>query len=232
MREHLVFTLSATMAAMGELAGHGRRGTTNRPGRSAILGLLAAALGVRRDERDALDALNGLRTAVGVYDEGVHLRDFHTVQTVPSAQVKAAKSRRDALRRAGRDAATSITLRDYRVGVLYGVTVWGGDLERLAEALERPSFHLYLGRKSCPLSAPPAPRLVLAASPIEALDHALLPALDFPPESAPPRPRLLMVASDDDLGGREIETRADVPLDRDLWHFGTRDVHIWRPKET
>ena len=47
MVEHLVFTLCATLAANGDLAGHERRGTLTWPGRSAILGLLAAARGIR-----------------------------------------------------------------------------------------------------------------------------------------------------------------------------------------
>ena len=44
MNDYLVFTLASAFGAMGDLAGHERRGTLPWPGRSAILGLLGAAL--------------------------------------------------------------------------------------------------------------------------------------------------------------------------------------------
>jgi CRISPR system Cascade subunit CasD len=157
MREHLVFTLTAALGAMGELAGHERRGSWTWPGRSAVLGLCAAALGIRRDGNFA--AVDGLGLAVAVFDEGEPLRDFHTAVSIPSSVVKRPQSRGEALRiDAGRSNAT-ITLRDYRVGAMYGVALWGEGLEGLRAALLAPAFTLYLGRKSCPLAAPLGPPL-------------------------------------------------------------------------
>lgn len=233
MPDHLVFTLVSAFGAMGEHAGHERRGTRTWPGRSAILGLLGAALGLRRDNAAGLATLDPIRMAVGVHDEGAPMRDYHTVTTVPSAAARRPDSRAAALRAAGRDANVTITLRDYRVGPLYAVALWGAPLEPLAEALRRPAFALWLGRKSCPLAAPPDPRIVAAKGPLEALATARLPGfrwsagwIDGPCSLRPP---LRFVASDVDLGGRRVETRNDVPLDRTLWHFGSRDVHFWTP---
>lgn len=222
MGDYLVFTLAANIAAMGDLAGHERRGTLAWPGRSAILGLLAAAAGVRRDERERLKAFDALKIAVGVYDDGAPLRDYHTVQTVPTAAARRPDSRPDALRRAGGKVNTTITLRDYRVGALYAVALRGAPLAPLEAALRRPVFTLYLGRKSCPLSAAPRPRIVPAAGPVEALGQAALP--DFRPPA-----RLKLVVSDEDLGGGWIERRNDVPLDREGWHFTSREAHFLRP---
>jgi CRISPR system Cascade subunit CasD len=226
MADHLVFTLAAAMAAMGDLAGHERRGTMSWPARSAILGLLAAAQGVRREDAAGLAALAPLRMAVAVHDDGTPLRDYHTVQTAPSAAVRRPDSRPEALARAGQAVNTTITLRDYRVGVLYSVAVWGLPLAPLAVALRRPVFTLYLGRKSCPLSAPPAPHIIEADSPLQALRQAQLP--EFRNNRQGPLP-IQLIASDEDLGGGHSEWRNDVPLDRGRWHFTSRQVHFLRP---
>ena len=216
MAEHLVFTLSATLAAMGDLAGHERRGSWTWPGRSAVLGLLAAAQGLRRDGEFA--ALDALQVAVAVFEPGQPLRDYHTVQTVPTAAVRRPQSRPAALAKAGQGANTTITLRDYRSGVLFGVCVTGEGLVQLAEALERPVFQLYLGRKSCPLSAPLAPQLVEAESPEAALAH-----LRLPPWHRGAVARILFAA---DGPADRIETRHDAALDRGRWHFAARPVHV------
>lgn len=212
--DHLIFHLSAAMGAMGEFAGHERRGSLIWPGRSAIIGLLGAAMGIRRD--GDFSALDRLRMAVAIFQPGEVMRDYHTVQTVPTARARRPQSRPDALRQAGRDANTTITLRDYRMGVLYGVAVWGGDLAAIAEALRRPVFTLYLGRKSCPLSAPVDPRIVGADTAQAALGQLRLPVWHR-------GARAVLMASDDAQGVPMLQ-RHDVPTDRARWHFAPRQV--------
>lgn len=216
MAEHLVFTLAATLASFGDVAGHERRGSWTWPGRSALLGLLAAAQGIRRDGDFA--ALEALRVSVAVFEAGQPLRDYHTVQTVPTAVARRPQSRPEAMRRAGQNANTTITLRDYRTGVLYGVAVTGPGLAALAAALERPVFPLYLGRKSCPLSAPVAPRIVQADTPEAALAQAIL-----PPWHRGARAQVLYA---DDGPHERQETRHDAALDRQRWHFAARAVSV------
>ncbi|WP_209427659.1 type I-E CRISPR-associated protein Cas5/CasD [Pararhodobacter sp. SW119] len=221
MPNFLIFTLAGTFASFGDVAGHERRGSWTWPGRSAILGLLAAAQGIRRDGDFA--GLEALRVAVAVFETGNHLRDYHTVQTIPSAVVRRPQARPDALALARQGVNTTITLRDYRTGVLYGVALAGPGLEPISEALERPVFHLHLGRKACPLSAPLAPQIVPAASPEEALGQ-----LALPPWHAGAAARTLY--ADPDMPGagvaERIETRHDMALDRHLWHFGARQVQV------
>ena len=228
MQPYLVFTLAASLGAMGDLAGHERRGTLSWPGRSAVLGLLGAAMGIRRDgDFSALDALS---LAVAVFDDGASLRDYHTVETVPSAAVKAANSRPEALRQAGKlKTNTTITLRDYRAGALYGVAVWGGNLGALEQALKTPVFTLYLGRKSCPLSCPPAPKIELADSPEAALAALHLPLWQRQDRQRRPMTARLLVANAGPTDAH-IETRHDSPSDRKLWHFAPRQV-AFRPVE-
>lgn len=218
MREHLVFTLTAAMASMGELAGHERRGSWSWPGRSAVLGLCAAALGIRRD--GDFSVLDDLGLAVAVFDTGEPLRDFHTALSIPSSVVKRPQSRAEALRiDAGRSNST-ITLRDYRVGILYGVALWGDGLAGIAEALCQPVFTLYLGRKSCPLSAPLAPRLITATDAATALAEGM--ELPFWRKDA----RADWIATEEDLPAPRTETRHDRPTDRRAWHFAPRPVQL------
>ncbi|MCB1387902.1 MAG: type I-E CRISPR-associated protein Cas5/CasD [Rhodobacteraceae bacterium] len=217
MADYLVFTLAATLGAMGDLAGHERRGTWTWPGRSAVLGLVGAAMGIRRDGDFA--ALDALRVGVAVFEAGVPLRDYHTVQTVPTAVAKRPNSRPEALRDAGLRTNTTITLRDYHAGVLFGVALWGGDLEPLCAALEAPHFTLYLGRKACPLSAPPGARIVAADTPEAALARLVLP----PWVAGRVAHRLY---ADAEPGDTHVESRHDAPQDRAHWHFQPRPVAV------
>lgn len=220
MRDYLVFTLSATIGAMGDLAGHERRGTQLWPARSAVIGVLGAALGIRRDgDFSDLDRL-GMAVAEFTSVSGsstADFRDYHTVETIPSAKVKRPNSRPEALRGTGRETNTTITLRDYRTGPLFGVAIWGNDLNRLEQALRAPVFTLYFGRKSCPLSAPVCPRVFAAQSSEAALAEVQIPYW----RGKCVAHSLITDAEDVDA---HVVTRYDRPLDRTLWHFGPRNA--------
>ena len=215
MGDYLTFHLTAALGAMGEFAGHERRGSLIWPGRSALVGLMGAALGLRRS--DDFAALDALHTALAIFAPGEVLRDYHTIETIPSAAARRPQSRPAALRAARGNTNTTITLRDYRTGPLYGVAVWGGDLTRLEAALKAPAFTLYLGRKSCPLAAPLDPQIVQADSPEAALAGLRLP---FWHRGA----RAQVMACDDHPAAARHETRHDIATDRRAWHFAPRRV--------
>jgi len=230
MPDYLVLSLVAPMGAFGDLAGHERRGTHVWPGRSALLGLIGAALGVPRDDQAGQAALKVWKSAVSVLSSGTTWQDFHTVQTVPASRIKRPSTRADALAALHRGDNGLITRRDYRSDCAFGVALWGGDIASLEQALIRPVFTPYLGRKSCPLSAPMAPRTVSSPDPVQALSQIKLPCfinLD------PRHPQV--IASDIDLTGLSgisgpcwQETRWDDPQDRDAWHFDQRIVYLHR----
>ncbi len=225
MTEHLVFTLVAPMGAFGDLAGHEQRGSASWPGRSAILGLIGAGLGIRRDDVAGQKYLNIWHMAVSVLHQGMVLNDFHTVQTVPSARIKRPATRADALNALTHADNGLITRRSYRMDCAFGVALWGGDAARLEAALKAPHFVPYLGRKNCPLSAPMAPKCLNAEGPVEALAEITLPPFLSLDAAAP-----LFVASDIPLGEGRSEVRHDIPMDREKWHFGRREVHIHQPE--
>lgn len=168
MTPWLVVTLRAPLASFGERAGNVERSTAERPTRSALLGLAGAALGIRRaDAAGQANLARSFRVATQTIDAGALVSDFHTFQSLPSARGRPA-TRARALARRG-DLVTSITRREYRTDIWFeaAYTVEEGarwSLEELADAFRNPRFTLYLGRKSCPLGAPLAPRIVEEAA--------------------------------------------------------------------
>ncbi|MDE0704374.1 MAG: type I-E CRISPR-associated protein Cas5/CasD [Rhodospirillaceae bacterium] len=230
MREHLIFLLSAPLASFGGYAGHERRGSGTVPMRSAVLGLVGAAQGIDRADIEGQAALRAYSVAVQSFRASTPLRDYHTVQTVPTSKVKRPATRSRALARIGRDANTVVTVRDYRCDVLIGVALWGDGrwtLEDLAAGLRRPRFPLYLGRKSCPLANPLNPDIVTAESPVEALAGIEVPErLRVEGWSKRDRSRYL-VHSDpvDGFGSPPAHERVPgEPLDRQAWTFGESTV--------
>ncbi len=143
----LMLRLAGPMQAWGSGSRFVRRSTDARPTKSGVLGLVAAAQGRRRT--DPLEDLVRLRFGVRVDQPGELLRDFQTARTL--------------------DGTRSMPL-SYRFYLSDAVFLAGleGDqalLEALRDALLRPTFPLYLGRRSCP---PAGPMLVgLDEGPIE-----------------------------------------------------------------
>ena len=163
----LLFTLYAPMCSLGEIAVGERRMGWTRPGRSAVLGLAAAALGIERGDDDAHRSLEeGLHYAVRTDAPGRPFIDYHTAQTPAARRGRSFETRRDEL-----DAErinTVLSSREWRSDACFTVALWGrsggnADLDGIAAAMWRPRFALYLGRKSAPLGLPLDPELVEAA---------------------------------------------------------------------
>ena len=57
MPSFLTFTLAAPLASFGSIAVGERRASSDRPAKSAILGLAAGALGIEREDNEAHAAL-------------------------------------------------------------------------------------------------------------------------------------------------------------------------------
>lgn len=161
--EYLLFRLYGPLASWGEIAVGESRHTAAYPGKAALLGLLAAAIGIRRDEEGRQLALaSGYQFAVKVLSTGSLLRDYHTTQVPDSVGKFAYRTRRDELVIGKQRLGTILSSREYRCDALALVAVRALDgapfsLHDLRGALLRPMFHLYLGRKSCPLAVPLKP---------------------------------------------------------------------------
>jgi CRISPR system Cascade subunit CasD len=169
MTDYLLFRLYGPMASWGEIAVGESRHSAAHPSRSALLGLLGAALGVQREDDEAQQALAaGYRFAVKVLSAGIPLRDYHTVQSPPQRKNIVYRTRAQEL--ANRpELQTLLSMREYRCDSLALVAVealqfarW--KLDEISAALRRPVFPLYLGRKSCPPALPLAPEVITAES--------------------------------------------------------------------
>lgn len=170
MRNFLLWTLYAPLAAFGDVAVGGTRPSFSYPTKSSIIGMLAAALGLRREQSSAIEVLaQSLGFAVCVERGGERFEDFHTVQT-PKQKILNdhawIATRKDALHpmhKTNDGIATILSTREYVQNGIYTVCVWlKGEsatysLESLSTALRSPIFTLYLGRKSCPLALPLQP---------------------------------------------------------------------------
>ena len=134
----LLLRLAAPLQSWGIDSKYDTRRTGREPSKSGVIGLLAAALGLHRDQDEAIGALvSALRFGVRVEQEGTLLRDFQMVH---------------------KDGKTSyVTHRYYLSDAVFLVGLESGDrdlLARLSEALAKPVFPLFLGRRSCPPSLP------------------------------------------------------------------------------
>src|SRR6056297_3475917 len=96
--KYLVFRLYGPLSAWGGIAVGESRHSAVYPSKSALLGLLAAALGIRRDEEARQAALAaGYQFAVKVLRTGSLLRDYHTTQVPDSAGKLVYRTRCDEL---------------------------------------------------------------------------------------------------------------------------------------
>ena len=126
----LLLRLAGPLQAWGYDSKFETRRTGREPTKSGVTGLLAAALGRKRDE--AVDDLLALHFGVRVDKEGELLHDYHTVK------MKSGK--------------TYVTHRYYLSDATFLVGFESEDeklLKTLEQALYHPAFPLFLGRRSC-----------------------------------------------------------------------------------
>lgn len=244
MTRYLVFTLAAPMASFGTIAVGERRPTADRPAKSAIIGLVASALGIERGEEQKLAALTAsLGYAVRVEDAGLLASDYHTTQVPPTRRNRRFATRRDELGVAKHELKTILSQREFRVGSLLTVCLWpkqagAATLDDMETALARPAFTLFAGRKAHPLMLPSAPRIVEVAdirSAFSAHDAA-------EPDSVrklkcdlriEPRPgaSTTIYTDADAVSENEVqrfEQRRDLPESREKWRFGLRTEAVLR----
>ena len=248
----LVFQLQAPLSAWGDTAVGEYRPSHDYPGMSALVGLLGAALGLRREDEAAHVALrDGYGFAIGVQSSGKLLRDYHTAQVPGQTSLKKRPhaSRRDELAIPRHELNTILSTRDFRQDAGYLVAVQARDdspysLEALGGALRKPRFVLYLGRKTCPPGAPLHPQIIEAESADQAFDQYLerlteaIATLDGTARGA----TLELPAQVEriawgqgiavDLAPDLTVTRKDRPLRRRGWQFGDRTENVTLiPKE-
>ena len=126
----LTIRLTAPLQSYGDEATFERRTTGDYPSKSAVIGMIAAALGYSRED-SRISKLNDLKFAVRVDQPGQTLTDFHTVEWKKNVR--------------------KITYRDYLQDAVFVVAVGSNDDQQIKEihdALRRPHYQLFLGRRA------------------------------------------------------------------------------------
>ena len=131
----LLLRLAGPMQAWGSSSRFAHRTTEVAPTKSGVIGMLAAARGIRRTE--PLTELLGLSFGVRLDQPGNLVRDFQTARPPGKPH-------------------SLLSYRFYLSDAVFLAAV-GGEaslLQGLHDALRRPHFPLYLGRRSCPPDGP------------------------------------------------------------------------------
>lgn len=155
----LLLRLAGPLQSWGTDSRFDVRRTGREPSKSGVIGMVAAALGLSREDDSKIRDLAGLRMGIRADREGSLLRDYQTV-----------KAKQNKLYGPAKDMAY-VTNRYYLSDAVFLVGLEGDRklLEQIKEALQSPAYPLYLGRRSCP----PAGKLVLGIEDMS-LEEALV----------------------------------------------------------
>ncbi|RMC51986.1 type I-E CRISPR-associated protein Cas5/CasD [Lactobacillus sp. ESL0225] len=125
----LTIRLTAPLQSYGNEATFERRTSGDYPSKSAIIGMIAAALGYSRDD-ERVQELNKLQFAVRIDQPGKILTDFQTVEWKTGTR--------------------KITYREYLQDAVFVVAIGGDpdDIDRIKYALKHPRYALFLGRRA------------------------------------------------------------------------------------
>jgi len=238
MSSFLCFWLHGPMCSWGDTAVGEVRPSRGHPGKSAVLGLVAGALGIERFDQAGHDALHqGLALAVLVAAPGLPLVDFHTVEPPRRRKGVSYATRRDEVLALDERDNPIVSQRHYYCDAHYAVALWRrpqascAPLTEMAQALEQPVFVPYLGRKSCPLSLPMNPLLVEAEDVSQALlEYLAQTQVAFRKHGLGPKIGLgpLSLLSDDEEAilrpseGDQVFTSRDANPQHKRWQFGLR----------
>lgn len=140
----LLLRLVGPMQSWGTTSRFDQRDTGKEPSKSGVVGLLAAALGIDRENWTDLEPLTHLSVGIRHDRPGVPKRDYQTAQHIVSADRSKIHE-------------TAVTTRDYLADAAFLVGLECDErslLERIHAALRDPVWPLALGRKSYVPSEP------------------------------------------------------------------------------
>lgn len=154
--KHLALYLRAPLQSWGASSKFGDRGTLDAPTRSGLLGLLAAACGVDKNDeardREWLARAAALSLSVLAFRRGDRMTDYHTVGARYDKDDPWQKRMIPTKAEDGKpkDNAT-VTHRDYLADSVFGAILAGDDalVAEMAAGLADPVWGVWLGRKSC-----------------------------------------------------------------------------------
>lgn len=148
--------LRAPMQSWGASSQFGDRGTLDAPTRSGLLGLLAAACGVDKNdeasERAWLARAAALSLSVFAFRRGDRMTDYHTVGARYDKEDPWQRRMIPLTAETGKPKNNAtLTSRAYLADSVFGAILSGDDslVAEMAAALANPVWGVWLGRKSC-----------------------------------------------------------------------------------
>jgi len=206
MNHYLAIKLHGVMQAWGGHTYEDLRHSELIPTRSAVLGMLAACLGIERTDVEHLASLSAsVRMAVRLDRHPQRLIDFHTVMAARKVDGKPNPN-------------PVVSKREYLCDAQYTVLIHciankHYSLAAIEQAIKSPIYTPFLGRRSCPLSRP--------------LFDTLLSAVDFKQAFAMCEPVGGVIYSEEKLHETDALWRMrDEPVYARKRQFATRSVYI------
>ena len=153
---YLALYLRAPLQSWGASSKFGDRGTIAAPTRSGLLGLIAAACGIDKNDeaRDHIWLADAAKLSLTIlaFRRGDRMTDYHTVgarydKDDPWQRRMIPTKAEDGK---PKNYATE-THRDYLMDSVFGAVISGDDalVDEMAEGLSDPVWGVWLGRKSC-----------------------------------------------------------------------------------
>lgn len=146
----LVLRLEGAMQSWGDGSKWDDRDSTSMPSKSGIVGLLACAMGLEREDTEIAALSEAISVTVRADRPGTKAVDFQTVTTLPGYHLQTANGGR----RSSGD--TIISRRTYLQDASFLVVIAAEPIwhERIITALKAPKWCVCLGRKNCVPSRP------------------------------------------------------------------------------
>jgi CRISPR system Cascade subunit CasD len=210
-REYLILHLQGVMQSWGGHTYEDYRPSMLFPTRSALVGLLAACLGIERNDCEKMKALSeSFHYAVRADEMSYPIRkltDFHTVREARKVDGSPNKN-------------PVVSRREYLCDASFTVALHLSDnpafaMEVLIRHLRKPVYTPFLGRRSCPMGVPLFHSTVEGVSLLDALGKV--------------EPCRGTVYSEDAEGSINRYVVRDVPLCNGKRQFANRTVYIHAP---
>lgn len=135
----ILLKLKGPMQSWGTSSHFETRNTDYYPSKSALIGIIAASFGYRRDQEQKIKELNELDFALRIDQQGMLLRDYHIAKKY---------------KKTGEFERTYVTNRYYMEDAVFVVAISHANdrrVEEIYEALQHPYFSPFMGRRSCPV---------------------------------------------------------------------------------
>lgn len=132
----LLLRLSGPLQSWGSNSLYDTRDTDYYPTKSGVIGLVAAALGLKRE--DSLEILNSIQFGIRIDNQGEYIKDFQITDM-------------------GEKLNKNLSIRAYLSDATFLAGLASEDydlLSKIKNAIHNPKYCIFLGRKACPPTLP------------------------------------------------------------------------------